>query len=98
FAENEKNISVTGRGVIDGLARYNFQPMQGADAEIVEEIRIAREAGMDMRRYYRSSDAMNTFMFVINDCTDFLLSGISIINSPLWTVRVNDCDRVFIRE
>ena len=96
FAENAKNFSVTGRGTLDGLARYEFTEMQGLDPEISKEIDIARAAGVDMRRYYRSRNAMNTFMFVINDSTDFLLTGVSIINSPLWTVRINDCDRVFV--
>jgi hypothetical protein len=36
-------------------------------------------------------------MFVINDCTNFTLSDVSIINSPLWNVRLNDCNRVFVR-
>ena len=97
FAQNAKNISVTGRGTLDGLARYEFTEMQGIDPEISQEIEIARAAGIDMRRYYRSREAMNTFMFIINDSTNFLLSGVSIINSPLWTVRLNDCDRVSIR-
>ena len=96
FAENARNISVTGRGTIDGLAQYDFTEMRGVDPEISREIEIARSAGIDMRRYYRSRDAMNTFMFIINDSTDFTLSGVSIINSPLWTVRLNDCDRVFV--
>ena len=96
YAENAKNFSVTGRGTLDGLARYDFTEMRGVDPEISKEIEIARAAGVDMRRYYRSRDAMNTFMFVIYDSTDFLLTGVSIINSPLWTVRLNDCDRVFI--
>jgi hypothetical protein len=97
FAENASNISVTGRGTLDGLARYEFTEMQGVDPEISREIEIARAAGIDMRRYYRSRAAMNTFMFIINDSTNFLLSGVSIVNSPLWTVRLNDCDRVSIR-
>ena len=97
FAENAKNIAVTGRGTLDGLARYDYTEMRGVDPEISREIEIARAAGVDMRRYYRSREAMNTFMFVINDSTNFLLSGVSIINSPLWTVRLNDCDRVFVR-
>lgn len=97
FAENAKNIAVTGRGTLNGLARYDFAEMRGVDPEISKEIEIARAAGVDMRRYYRSSEAMNTFMFIINDSTDFLLTGISIINSPLWTVRLNDCDRVYVR-
>ena len=97
FAENAKNIAVTGRGTLDGLAQYEFAEMRGVDPEISKEIEIAKTAGMDMRRYYRSRDAMNTFMFIINDCTNFLLTDVSIINSPLWTVRLNDCDRVYVR-
>lgn len=97
FAENARNIAVTGRGTLDGLAQYDFTEMRGVDPEISKEIEIARAAGIDMRRYYRSREAMNTFMVIINDSTDFLLTGVSIINSPLWTVRLNDCDRVFVR-
>jgi polygalacturonase len=97
FAENAKNIAVTGRGTLDGLAQYDYTEMRGIDPEISKEIEIARAAGIDMRRYYRSREAMNTFMFIINDSTNFLLSDVSIINSPLWTVRLNDCDRVFVR-
>lgn len=98
FAENAINIAVTGRGIIDGLAQYEYTEMQGVDPEIASEIEIARAAGVDMRRYYRSRNAMNTFMVIMNDCTDFLLTGVSIIHSPLWTVRLNDCDRVNIRD
>ena len=97
FAESARNIAVTGRGTLNGLAQYDYTEMRGVDPEISKEIEIARAAGIDMRRYYRSREAMNTFMFIINDSSDFLLTGVSIINSPLWTVRLNDCDRVFVR-
>lgn len=36
-------------------------------------------------------------MFILNNCTNILLSDISVINSPLWNIRLNDCNRVFIR-
>lgn len=97
FAQNAKNIGVTGKGILDGLAQYDFVEMRGTDPEIVKEIDLAKAAGVDMRRYYRKSTAMNVFMFVINDCTNFILSDVSIINSPLWNVRLNDCNRVFVR-
>lgn len=97
FAEGVKNISVTGRGTIDGLARYDYDNARGADPEIAKEQEIARQAGIEMKRYYRSRDAMNIFLFVINDCTNVHLHDISIINAPLWTVRLNDCDRVNVR-
>ena len=97
YAENAKNIAVTGRGTLDGLAQYEYAEMRGLDPEIVEEIEIAKAAGMDIRRYYRKSSAQNAYMFVINNCTNFSLSDITIINTPFWAVRVNDCNRVFIR-
>jgi len=97
FAENAKNIAVTGRGTLDGLAQYDYRDMTGIDPEIKNEIEIAREAGEEMKRYYRKSSAMNTFMFIINDCINFKLCDVSIIHSPLWNVRLNDCDRVYIR-
>jgi hypothetical protein len=95
FAEYAKNIAVTGKGTLDGLAQYVFAEMRDLDVEIVEEIELARKAGLDMRRYYRTG--MQTYMFILNNCTNVLLRDISVINSPLWTVRLNDCDRVFVQ-
>jgi hypothetical protein len=97
FAESAKNIGVTGKGTIDGLARYDYVDVRGADPEIAKEQEIARQAGIEMKRYYRSREAMNIFLFVLNDCTNVQLSDISILNAPLWTVRLNDCDRVSVR-
>ena len=95
FAQDAKNIAVTGRGTLDGLAKYEFVEMRGVDPEIATEIEIARKASVDMRRYYRTG--MQTYMFILNNCTNILLSDISVIHSPLWNIRLNDCNRVFIR-
>ncbi|MFB3788288.1 MAG: glycoside hydrolase family 28 protein [bacterium] len=96
-AEGTKNIAVTGRGTLDGLAQYDWTDMRGLDVEITQEIEIARQAGLEMKRYYRRPGRSNCYMFLINDSTDVRLEGITVINSPLWNVRLNDCDRVFIR-
>ena len=97
FAQNATNIGVIGNGSIDGLARYDYDNVRGADPEIAKEQEIARKAGIEMKRYYRSREAMNIFLLVLNDCTNVQLRDVSIINAPLWTVRLNDCDRVNIR-
>lgn len=95
FAANVKNISLTGKGKLDGLANYEFVEMKGGDPEIADEIDIARKAGIDMRRYYRTG--MQTYMCILNNCTNVLLRDITVLNSPLWNIRLNDCDRVFVR-
>jgi Glycosyl hydrolases family 28 len=97
FAENAKNIGVTGKGTIDGLARYDYDNVRGADPEIAKVQETARQAGIEMKRYYRSREAMNIFLFVLNDCTNVELRDLSVINAPLWSVRLNDCDRVRVR-
>ncbi|HTF20385.1 MAG TPA: glycosyl hydrolase family 28 protein [Chryseolinea sp.] len=97
FAENAGNISVIGKGTIDGLARYDYDNVRGADIEIAKEQEIARQAGVEMKRYYRSREAMNIFLVVLNDCTNVQLSDVSFIHAPLWTVRLNDCNRVSVR-
>jgi hypothetical protein len=94
FAENAVNVRITGRGTLDGLAQYEFVPMRGVDPEIAREIEIARAAGVDMRRYYRVG--VQTYMCILNNCRHVQLRDISIINSPLWSVRLNDCDRVTV--
>src|SRR4030095_12266923 len=69
--------------------------MRGKDPEIEAEREIARAAGVAMKRYYRTG--MQTYMFILNDSTDVRLEGITVLHSPLWNVRLNGCDRVFIR-
>jgi len=95
YAEGAKNIAVTGKGTIDGQATYALLPSRGDDPEILREIAAARSAGADMRRYYRTGS--QAYMFIINKSTNVLLQDISVINSPLWTMRISECDRVFVR-
>lgn len=95
YGRGARNIAVTGRGTLDGLARYEWTEARGQDPQIVKETEIARQAGVDMRRYYRTG--MQTYMFILDDCIDVRLENITVINSPLWNARLNDCDRVFIR-
>jgi len=94
FAENAHDIAVTGRGTLDGLAQYVFTEMRGVDPEIADEIAIAGAAGIDMRRYYRTG--VQTYMFILNGCRNVLVRDIEIVHSPLWNVRLNDCDRVHV--
>jgi hypothetical protein len=95
YSDGAKNIAVTGRGTLDGLAKYEWVATRGADPEIVEQTEIARIAGIEMKRYYRTG--MQTYMFILNNSVDVRLENITVINSPLWNVRLNDCNRVFIR-
>ena len=95
-AAGAKRIAVTGRGTFDGNAQWEFLPVRGADPEIIEEQEIARRAGVEMKRYYRSG-AVQKYLFVLQDSEDIRIEGVTIKNAPLWNVRLQDCNRVWIR-
>lgn len=89
------NIAITGRGTIDGKAQYQYIPMRGVDPEIAGEIEIARNAGVDMNRYYRTG--VQKYLLVLQDSSEIRIEGVRLINSPLWTLRLQGCDQVWIR-
>ncbi len=95
-AKGAKNIAVTGRGTFDGDARWEYAPVRGQDPEIAEEQANARRAGVEMKRYYRTG-AVQKYLFVLQGSEDVRLEGVTIRNAPLWNVRLQDCNRVWIR-
>jgi hypothetical protein len=95
-ANGAKNIAITGRGTFDGAAEWEYLPVRSPDPEIAEEQEIARLAGVEMKRYYRTGDVQK-YLFVLQDSTDVRIEGVTIRNAPLWNVRLQDCSRVWIR-
>ena len=95
-ARGVKRIAITGRGTFDGNAQWEYVPVRGQDPEISEEAEIARQAGVEMMRYYRKGDVQK-YLFVLQEAEDVRLEGVTIKNAPLWNVRLQGCDRVWIR-
>ncbi len=95
-ARGAKNIAITGRGTFDGDARWAYEAVRGADPEIAQEQETARRAGVEMKRYYRTGDVQK-YLFVLQESQDVRIEGVTIRNAPLWNVRLQDCDRVWVR-
>ncbi len=94
-SQGARNIAITGRGTIDGKAQYQYAEVRGQDVEIQEEMEIARKSGVEMKRYYRTG--VQKYNVVLRDSREIRIEGVRLINSPLWTVRLQDCDQVWIR-
>lgn len=94
-SQGARNIALTGRGTIDGQAQYEYADARGLDGEIRGEMEIARKAGVEMKRYYRTG--VQKYIAVLQDSQEIHIEGVRLINSPLWTLRLQDCDRVWIR-
>ena len=95
-AKGARNIAITGRGTLDGDARWAYEPVKRVDAEIAEEQENARRAGVEMKRYYRSGEVQK-YLVVLQEARDVRIEDVTIQNAPLWNVRLQDCDRVWVR-
>ena len=95
-ANGAKHIAITGRGTFDGNAQWEYRPVRGADPEIAWEQENAQRAGVEMKRYYRTGEVQKR-LFLLRDCEDVRLEGVTIRNAPLWNVHLQDCNRVWIR-
>ena len=95
YAERASNITIRGRGQIDGQATYQWADYTTTDAEIDIEVAIARKAGIAMKRSYRTGKAAYTLLF--RECEDVVIEGVTLVNSSLWAARLWGCNRVRFR-
>ena len=91
-----RSIAITGRGTFDGAAEWAYEDVKRPDVEIAEEQENARRAGVEMKRYYRTGDVQK-YLFVLQESEDVRIEGVTIRNAPLWNVRLQDCNRIWIR-
>ena len=91
-----RQIAITGRGTFDGAGRWAYEPVKRIDPEITVEQETARRAGVEMKRYYRTGEVQK-YLFVLQQSQDVRIEGVTIRDAPLWNVRLQDCDRVWIR-
>jgi hypothetical protein len=95
YSSGAKKIALTGRGTIDGEARYSWTPARRPDPEIAEEVEIAKAAGLDMRRSNHAGLGLFLVRFV--NSTDVFVENVSLLNSQFWTLRLDGCERVRVR-
>jgi hypothetical protein len=94
YAEDVQNIGISGRGLIDGQARREYDELRGVDSFIAEETELARTSGVEMKMYYKISPIVSLIYFV--DCIDVNVRNVHIRESSSWTLHVQWCERVKI--
>jgi len=102
-ARNAANVALTGRGCIEGNGMSFVDP---GKLKLREELdydkKYTRQQDDFMDPKYGTQDGPlaprerpgNLVRFF--NCTNVLISGLTIQNSPVWTVEVADCERVNI--
>lgn len=77
-ADNCENVSITGRGTLDGQGRYWWSLFK------------------DKKAYYEKYTYPRPKMIAPYGCKNVLIQGVTLTNSPSWTINTILCDNVTI--
>jgi len=94
YADSVSNVSISGKGKIDGQASRVWEPLQKIDMFIERETLNARESGIEMKRYYAINPKVR--LVFINKATNITIRDITLEESPDWGLHIGNADNVLI--
>ena len=98
LGEDVNNITIEGRGAIDGQAAYDYSVMTFDDAFIRENMLLMKALGKPLLRSFprRFPDAVCPKLILLIRCQDVRVAGISMVRSRSWTFHPVACRRVVV--
>ena len=95
FGENLENITLEGRGTIDGQGEYYWAEKTFRDWFIYPNELVATKAGVPLTRAFPTDDSIGHLLLLLS-CTDVRIENLNFLNSPSWTMHLYGCERVVI--
>jgi Glycosyl hydrolases family 28 len=95
FGENLENVTIEGRGTIDGQAEYEWRPDDIEDDFIRPNKELMLSLGKPITRSFPKKNQFGKLVLLLR-CKDVRIAGLSFINSPSWTIHPYGCERVVI--
>jgi polygalacturonase len=95
YADGAVNVSVEGRGTIDGQAAYEWRLNDIEDDYIRPNLEQMEALGKPLRRSFPKKDQFGK-LFLLLRCKDVRIAGLNLINSPSWTIHPYGCERLVI--
>ncbi|MBD8488574.1 glycoside hydrolase family 28 protein [Echinicola sp. CAU 1574] len=107
YAYEAENITITGRGKIDGQGKDWWMEMyriHEADQKTLKESKYqkmwtAANEGLKTADYYQKTMGLKFFRPPLIQpfrCKNVRIEGVTIVNSPFWTINPAFCDNVTI--
>lgn len=102
YAKGQKNIAVTGKGVLNGQAgKDNWWPWCGAeryghsegmakqkDEHNLPSLRKMNEQGVPVeQRIFGEGHQLRPLFFETLECENVLVSGVTFVNAPFWVIH-----------
>jgi hypothetical protein len=95
FGENLENVSIEGRGTIDGQGRYEWRLNDHEDRFIWDNQKLMEKLGKPLTRAFPKKECVGKLILLLR-CRDVQIRGLSLIDSPSWTIHPYGCERLLI--
>lgn len=98
YAYHLTNVAITGKGILNGNAKEGFATMRPQGSQMQSDI---RQMGIDQvpvkDRYFGESSILPPNMIQFFGCRNILVEGVTLEDSPFWTIHPVFCDNVTVR-
>lgn len=96
YGENLTNISLEGRGTINGQAEYEWRLKGDFHDDFIYPNQLMMEkAGKPLLRSFPRENQFGKLVLLLR-CHDVRIAGLSFIDSPSWTIHPYGCERMVI--
>lgn len=95
YGEDLENISLEGRGTLDGQGAYEWRLNDIQDDFIRPNQEQMEALGKPLLRSFPKKDQFGKMILLLR-CKDVLISGVSLVRSPSWTIHPYGCERMVI--
>ena len=95
YGEDLENITLEGRGTVDGQAEYEWRLSDMQDWYIYPNQVRWEKAGLPLMRAFPTANSIGHLVLLIR-CKDIRISGLSFVRSPSWTMHPFACERLVI--
>jgi hypothetical protein len=96
FGEDLVNISLEGRGTVNGEGAYEYRPKGDHHDDFIYPNQGEMEKlGLPLIRSFPRTDQFGKLVLLLR-CRDVRIAGLSFIDSPSWTIHPYGCERLVI--
>ncbi len=96
YGEDLTGISLEGRGTIDGQGAYEHRLKGDHEDDFIRPNQVEMEKrGLPLLRSFPKSDQFGKLVLLLR-CTDVRITGLSLLDSPSWTMHLYGCVRTVI--
>jgi hypothetical protein len=96
YGEDLVNVSLEGRGTIDGEGRYERRLKGDHHDDFIYPNQVLQErSGLPLIRSFPLSNQYGKLLLLLR-CRDIRITGLSFVDSPSWTMHLYGCERTVI--